>query len=74
MCYVAATTDGVLRVTVCAVDSSGAWHTRVATLSRTCIDLALCPAGSIGAAVVTPERAWVQWEVLSDCVAGANPS
>ena len=25
-------------------------------------------------AAVTPERLWVQWEVLRDCVAGVDPS
>ncbi len=72
MCYVAATTDGVLRVTVCAVDSSGTCQLCAAALA--CGTSTLPPVGSIGAAVVTPERAWVQWEILRDCVAGPDPS
>lgn len=37
MCYVAATADGVLRVTVCAVDAPGEHVTLVSTQDVGCI-------------------------------------
>ena len=70
MCYVTATTDDVLRATVCAVDANG-------DNPPPCIPPPShrCPAaGTIGDMPVTPERVWVQWEVLRDCVAGVDPS
>jgi hypothetical protein len=43
-------------------------------LLRAVLPACSASAGSIGDVPVTPERAWVQWEVLRDCVVGVDPS